>query len=368
MSAAHTPGGRRAEGILFFGAYDPEYPRNAVIRKGLRRCGHSVSECQVDARLKVFLRYPALLWRYARLRSPGGIVFVPDFRHKDVPLAWALARCTGRKVVFDPLVSRYETRVLDRADVAPGSAQSWHNRNLDAMSLRLADLVLADTHAHARFYAQEFGVAPRKIRVLPVGFDEDTFREAPFHAGRTHATVLFYGTYLPLHGVDTIVAAAGLLRGRPVRLMLVGEGQTYDAAKGMAASLPEDLLAFHPAVSLRDVARLLAEADIVLGVFGRTPKAAMVVPNKVFQALAVGRPVITADTPAIRELFTPGEHLLVVPPGDARALAASIELLASDAPMRKRLSEAGGSFVRARFNSQRIGEEMWRILEEEGLR
>jgi len=358
---------RGAEGILFFGAYDPDYPRNEIIRKGLKRCGFVVSECRVDARFKVFLRYPALLWRWARVGRSSRIIFVPDFRHKDVPLAWALARCSGKRLVFDPLVSRYETRVLDRADVVRGSLQSWHNRNLDAVSLGLADLVLADTQAHARFYAEEFDIPPGKIRVLPVGFDEDIFRQAAFHGDRAYVTILFYGTFLPLHGVETIIAAAGILRGKAVRFMIVGEGQTHGAAEEMAAGLPDDLLAFHPAVSIRDIASLLAEADIVLGIFGKTPKAAMVVPNKVFQALAVGRPVVTADTPAIHELFTPGVHLLAVPPGDARALAAAIELLAADAPMRRRLSEAGGSFVRAQFNSRRIAERLSTILREEGL-
>jgi glycosyltransferase involved in cell wall biosynthesis len=368
MKHAHALGDHGDEGILFFGGYDPDYPRNAVIRKGLKRCGFPVSECRVDARLKVLLRYPALLWRWIRAERPGRIVFVPDFRHKDVPLAWALARVTGRTVVFDPLVSRYETRVLDRGDVAAGTYQSWHNRNLDALSLKLADLVITDTASHARFYAEEFGVPLEKMKVLPVGFDEDIFRESSLTDDRSHTMILFYGTYLPLHGVETIVAAAGLLSKAAVRFMLVGEGQTYGAVKDVAAALPDDLLAFHPAVSSRDIARLLAEADIVLGIFGTTPKAAMVVPNKVFQALAVGRPVVTADTPAIRELFTPGAHLLTVPAGDPRALADAIELLIADGATRRRLARDGGAFVRAQFNSRRIAERFLTMLREGGMR
>jgi len=368
LSAEASVGTPEGAEVLFFGGYDPGYPRNAIIRKGLKRCGVRVGECRVDTRLKVFLRYPALLWRYVRTGGGKRIIFVPDFRHKDVPLAWLLARCSGRRVVFDPLVSRYETRVLDRGDVARGSMQSWHNRNIDALSLRLSHLVLADTSAHARFYEEEFGVSPRKIRVLPVGFDEDVFQMSPLPDNRAHPTVLFYGTYLPLHGVETIVAAAALLRRSPVRFMLVGEGQTYEAAKRMAAALPDDLVAFHPVVSLRDVARLLAEADIVLGIFGNTPKASMVVPNKVFQALAVGRPLVTADTPAIRELFTPGEHLLTVPPGDAASLASAIERLLADASLREGLAHGGCAYARSRFDSRSIGERLAAILREEGLR
>lgn len=356
--------GGASGGILFFGGYDPGYPRNAIIRKGWSALGFPVAECRAGERLKVHFRYPALLARYVRMGDSSPILFVPEFRHKDVPLAWMIARCSGKRLVFDPLVSRYETRVLDRGDVPPKSPQSAHNRNLDAISLRLADLVLADTHEHARFFAAEFGIAPGKIRVLPVGFDEGVFREAPLPAGRSVLEILFYGTYLPLHGVETIVDAASLLRGSPVHFTLVGVGQTFAEVKERASRLPEGLVDLRAPMPVAELAPLIAAADVVLGVFGKTPKAAMVVPNKLFQALAVGRPVITADTPAVRELFQNGVHLLSVPPGDADALAAAITRLRSDAPLRVRLAGAGGAFTRAEFSSRRIGEKLAAILEE----
>lgn len=367
MTQSRHQAGAAFGGILFFGGYDPGYPRNAIIRKGWSALGFPVAECRAGERLKVHLRYPVLLARYARMRDSSPILFVPEFRHKDVPLAWMVARCSGKRLVFDPLVSRYETRVLDRGEVPRGSPQSAHNRNLDAISLRLADLVLADTHAHARFFAGEFGIAPAKIRVLPVGFDEGTFREAPLPGERAVFQILFYGTYLPLHGVDTIVEAASLLRGSPVRFTLVGVGQTFAAVKERAERLPKGLLDLRPPTPVEELPGLIAAADVVLGVFGKTPKAEMVVPNKLFQALAVGRPVVTADTSAVRELFQSGVHLLSVPPGDAAALAAAITRLRGDAPLRRRLAGAGGSFARAEFNSRRIAEKLAAIFEEAGL-
>ena len=135
--------------LLFFGAYDPEYPRNLIIRNGWRKLGFNLSECRAGVKRKVQTRYPALLYRFLRSKKKGDFIFVPDFRHKDVPLAWALARLSGKRVIFDPLVSRYETKVLDRGDAGEGSAQAWHNRNLDRISFNLPDLILADTAAHA---------------------------------------------------------------------------------------------------------------------------------------------------------------------------------------------------------------------------
>ncbi|HER44290.1 MAG TPA: hypothetical protein ENO08_07515, partial [Candidatus Eisenbacteria bacterium] len=234
--------------LIFFGAYDPEYPRNLIIRKGWKRLGFPFSECRAGMKMKVHTRYPALMLRYMGRAGKGDILFVPDFRHKDVPLAWALARLGGKKIVFDPLVSRYETRVLDRGDAGRGSAQAWHNRNLDRISFNLPDLVLADTAAHAEYYRESFGVRRERIGVLPVGFDEDTFHEFPQRVDDGELRVLFYGSFLPLHGVDTIVEAASALSARPIRFLLVGGGQTHGAARNMAESRRLEKVEFLPSV------------------------------------------------------------------------------------------------------------------------
>ena len=73
------------------------------------------------------------------------------------------------------------------------------------------------------------------------------------------------------------------------------------------------------------------------------------VPNKVWQAMAAGRPVVTADTPAVREVLEDGRTALLVPAGDPDALAEALARLAGDAALRARLGEAGaGGLPRAR--------------------
>ncbi len=360
-------GSPEANHLLFFGAYDPGYPRNLIIRKGWLKSGFTLSECRVGVKRKVHTRYPALLFRYMKSRRLGRILFVPDFRHKDVPLAWALARLTGKKVIFDPLVSRYETKVLDRGDAGEDSVQAWHNRNLDRISFNLPDLVLADTAAHAAFYHESLGVDRERIGVVPVGFDEETFRPVPQRREDGTLALLFYGSFLPLHGVTTIVEAASALVDRPIRFRIVGEGQTHAEARRLAEIRRLEKVHFLPPVPYAELHRLIAESDVVLGIFGTTRKASMVVPNKVYQALAVGRPVVTAGTPAIGEFFDAGEHLMTVPPGDAEALAAAIRALESDRGLRFHLADTGGSYVRSTFDSASIAGRLHDIIEEMDL-
>lgn len=353
-----------APNLLFFGAYDPEYPRNLIIRKGWGKLGLEHSECRVGMKRKVHTRYPALLYRFLRSERKGDIIFVPDFRHKDVPLAWFVSRLTGRRVIFDPLVSRYETKVLDRGDAGEGSAQAWHNRNLDRISFNLPDLILADTTIHADYYRESFGVERDRIGVVPVGFDDDEVSELPQRGEDGTIEVIFYGSFLPLHGVDTIIGAASSLVNEPFHFRIVGGGQTHGEMRRMAEDQGLDNVEFLQSVPFAVLRSMIGGADVVLGIFGTTPKASLVVPNKVYQAIAAGRAVITADTPAIREFFREGEHLLTVPQGDPRALAGALRALGADRGLRMRLSGEGGSYVRSRFNSTRIAEKLLGIIKE----
>lgn len=360
----HRTGG--GERVLFFGGYDPDYPRNAIIRKGLVRRGFTVIECRVDEQWKIFRRYPVLLWRCLRAGVAGTVFFVPDFRHKDVPLAWLLARLAGRRCVFDPLVSRYETKVLDRGDAVDGSLQSWHNRNIDRVSFRLPDLVLTDTDAHAAFFRDQYRIEPGRIGTLHIGYDDGLFAERPLRTADGSLRVLFYGTYLPLHGVETIIEATRLIES-PIVVTLIGEGQTYESVRRRAVGIGPERLSFRPPVSARELEGAIADADVVLGVFGRTLKTRMVIPNKVYQALAVGRAVVTADTEAVRELFTDGEHLITVPTGDAAALAHALERLQRDAALRGRLAERGGRLVRGSYHPAAVAGRLVTMLRGRGF-
>jgi glycosyltransferase involved in cell wall biosynthesis len=350
--------------ILFFGGYDPAYPRNAIIRKGLERNGVRVSECAAGSRLRAVFRYPLLTAKFLAggmwSRSP---VFVPDFRHKDVPLAWLFTRVTRRKLIFDPLVSRYETRVLDRGDTEEGSAQAKHNWNIDRVSMRMADMVLADSDAHADFFSDEFGIPRKKIKTLYLGFDDTVFVEAPARAQEEIFNVLFYGSFLPLHGTDVIVDAARLLDER-FRFRVVGSGQTMEEFRRRAEGLEGVSIELSGNVPESDLPGLIAAADAVLGVFGTTPKTGLVIPNKVYQSMACRRPVVTAETRAIREIFEPGKHIVCVDPGDASGLAGALRRLRDDRDYALSVGREGAALVRDRYNPGKVAARLVEILGE----
>ncbi len=205
------------------------------------------------------------------------------------------------------------------------------------MTLAAADLVLADTAAGADWLSARFGVPRARIAVVPVGAEAGPFAPRPAPGGPPAA--LFYGKLAPLHGIATVLEAARAPDVPPVRV--IGDGQLGPWFAEELRRDPPPGLTWERWVPYERLGDELGGAAIALGVFGTSPKAARVVPNKVWQAMAARRPVVTADTPAVREQLEDGRSALLVPPGDAAALADALRRLAADAGLRERIADAG---------------------------
>ncbi len=339
--------------LLWLGTYERDYTRTRVLMAGLRGLGVDVVECHrplwelTRHKAGSFLSpagLPAVAGQFAaawaslaleqrRVGRVDAVVAGYPYQPDALP-AWVFAR--GRRVplVADAMISMSDTLAGDRARVGAraGSALAA----LDTVTLRAAAAVVADTDAHARFYAERFGVPEERLGVARVGAEAAVFKPAPPPPGRPR--MLFYGKLSPLHGLETLLDAARTPGSPPLRL--IGDGQ-------LGQWLDEEIRRERPPgfehVPWVDYERLgdeLAAAGICLGVFGRSEKAARVVPNKVYHAMAVGRPVITADTPAAREVLEHERTALLVPAGDAAALAAAMRRLDEDAELRTRLGAA----------------------------
>lgn len=353
--------------ICFFGAWDPAYPRNSVLRSGLRECGVEVTECWIPPGYKFWLRYPRLLARFWSPCRRADILFVPEFCQKDVPLARLVASLWDLRLVHDPLASRYETKIVDWRWKSPSSWQARWNRGIDRLSLALPDLVLADTAAHAQYYRAEFKLSPAKTAVLPVGYDDRLFSPQAVASRPPEAgvfTVLFAGSFLPLHGVETIVRAAALVARRDgaVRFKLVGAGQTYDRSVRLAAEMRLSNISFEGWTPLKNLPLKISQADVCLGLFGQTDKAARVVPHKVFQAMGSARPVVSARTRAAQEFFSHGENILLCDPPLAETLAEAVLRLKNDSRLRNMIALKGLELVREKYSPAALGRALLDIV------
>ena len=124
---------------------------------------------------------------------------------------------------------------------------------------------------------------------------------------------------------------------------------------------------WEPWVAYESLPELYRSAGCALGIFGTSEKAARVIPNKAFQALATATPLITADTAASRELLEHGRDALLVPPGDAAALATAVRQLAASSQFSQEIGSRGRTAYETHASEDVLGQR-WRALLEQLIR
>ncbi|WP_238013227.1 glycosyltransferase [Dactylosporangium sp. AC04546] len=364
--------------VVFFGTYDSgAHPRVLVLAQGLRSRGATVVECNAPLRISTAERVAAVRrpwrlpllamrvaqrwWRLLRMvrrmdraeRSATDAVVVGYLGLLDVHLARMLFRRTP--IVLDHMTGAAETAADRRLG---GGVRQRVLRAVDRAAWSRADIVVVDTDE--QLAALPAGVRERGV-VCAVGAP-DAWMAA---GARAHTAepdggplrVVFFGLFTPLQGAPTIGAAAALLTDRPVSFTLIGHGQDEAATRRAAAGAAVRWL---PWADPDDLPRLVAEHDVCLGIFGTSPKAHRVVPNKVFQGAAAGCAIITADTGPQRRALA-GAALLV-PPGDAAALAGALERLATDRDELARLRRQARSAAQERFTAHEVVRPLWQRL------
>jgi glycosyltransferase involved in cell wall biosynthesis len=236
-------------------------------------------------------------------------------------------------------------------------------RFIERLACRLPDLLLIDTLEYAHWFESTHGIPARRFCLVPTGADTRNF----FPISITEDTncrettndkfiVIYYGTFIPNHGVPTIVEAARLLtQDQSILFKFIGDGPERFKVEQMVQEYQLTNVEFIDWLSPDELRTLIACADLCLGAFGVTPQSLMTVQNKIYEGLAMGKPVITGDGPAVRAAFRHGEHLYLCPREDPSALADAIRLLKTDSALRNRLSQQGYQFFSEHFTIEHLG-------------
>jgi glycosyltransferase involved in cell wall biosynthesis len=348
--------------VGYFGPFNPRHDRSRVIIKGLRKNGVEVIECNAQSTLRL-LRYVKILERQRKLHYDV-IILGARGEYYGQPLVPLIRAITKQPIVFDAVLTLYETEVVDRQIVDRKSVKARALYLLDYYAFKNSDLILADTYVHAKYYSQFYHIEPDKFRKLPVGSDDDVFYPRIMKKEKDYFLVMFWGGFAPLHGVSYIVKAAKILASyRDIRFELRGYGQTYKEASALARSLNVENVTFVPKwVPYEKFPNYVAKADVCLGIFGETEKAQRVIPAKVVESLAMQKPLITGDSLAAREILVNMENSLLVPMANPEALAVAILTLKEDQKLREKIAENGYRLFKERLSPKAIGRELKSIL------
>ena len=327
--------------ILYLTGRELEYARNDALLRAFQRLGQvdivtaTVSENILKRSL---LLLPKTLFKL--LNNTYDFIFVGFYGHF---LMLPIGLLSKQIILFDAFVSTYDTMCFDRKKFSPNSLLGKFSYWLDDTSCRLADHILLDTVDHAQYFVDTFGIIPSKITSIPVGCNEDLFHpESIVQKNKNQTDVLYYCTYLPLHGVDILLKAIYLLQSEPLQFKLVGQGATYVHNRQLAEALNLKNVSFVPIMPIEALPAEINQADICLGGhFGVSDKAQRVVPGKVYQMLAMAKPIIATSTVANTKLLTHLKTAYLCPPENPNALAKAILELHKNEDLRQKLATAG---------------------------
>lgn len=344
--------------VLWWGRFDPDYSRNRILREAYVALGWKISE------FLPLLSPLADLEATMRRLPHVDLVHVPCFRQRDIAAASRYAHRRGLPLLIDPLISAYDKQVFERGKFAPDHVGAKRLLRQEQKLFQLADIVLADTAEHARFFASTLNVPAERLHVVYVGAEESLFTPGEPRAPNQPPEVLFFGSFIGLQGPMVIVDAARRYHGPPVRWTLLGNGSLRAECEQHARGLGNIL--FEDWVPYRQLADRIRRADILLGVFGESAKAGRVIPNKVFQALACGKPLVTRSAPAYPQALRDAGNAGIrwVPAADAAALANAVAALAAHPERLGSLgAEARRSYER-NFSAQAITTQLRSALSE----
>jgi glycosyltransferase involved in cell wall biosynthesis len=159
--------------------------------------------------------------------------------------------------------------------------------------------------------------------------------------------------------MDAILGAAALLRDEPgIRFDFYGSGPEKERIVRQAAAWGLTNVTFHGYVSQDELLDALASAHVCMGVVGTTRQARFTIQNKVWEGLAMGRPVISGDSPTIRAALADRREIYLIERDSPEALAKAILDLRSNPELRESIAAAGHARYLAGNSVPAIGRQM----------
>lgn len=309
--------------VLFITTKNMDYIRNVQEIERLKESAQSLSV--LGSNEKSYIK--RLVYVFSRL------LFMPLKKFDTVFAGFApqlvlpffRRRFRGKFIAEDFFISLYDTFVCDRKKVRKDSWAANVLHKLDQKTLMAGNMIIADTKAHRDYFTGEFGAEPDKMRVLYLEADRNIYyprKTEKTPEDRDKFTVLYFGSILPLQGVETILDCINLMKEyHNILFDVIGP---VNADKGRFEGCN---VRFTPWLRQEELAERIAKADLCLaGHFNPDiGKASRTIPGKAYIYEAMEKPMILGDNSANRELFSEdGSRHFFVAMGDASALRDKI--------------------------------------------
>ncbi len=306
---------------LFVTTKDTGYIRNAQEIALLKEFASSLTVCGSESNRYLTRLLKVFFWLLFHSLKSYDVVFLGFAPQLITPIFHRKFRHSV--LIIDFFISMYDTLAFDRKKLKPSSWLARFIKKHEISALQRADHVVADTYAHGDYFVRELGLNINKLIVLYLEADKSVFYPMPNHRENDRLKVLYFGSILPLQGVDIVIECIiSLHQAKDLEFTVIGP-----LSKAQKASLASfDNVRLFDWIALKELAKEIGRSDLCLGghFSADIEKARRTIPGKTFIYRAMQKPVVLGECPANRELFQPSDDILFVPQGNPGALAESI--------------------------------------------
>ena len=281
--------------------------------------------------------------------------------------AWLLARLKGTPFLFE--VRDLWPEFAIAVGVLKNRPLIILSKWLERFLYRHADRVVINSPGFEEHVRQR---GAKTITLVPNGADPSMFDTASrgksfreTHGLKDKFVVLYAGAHGMSNDLGVIIQAAVALKNEPkICVVLLGDGKEKANLQKLAGRLGVDNINFIPSVPKDEITTALAAADACIAILKPIEAYKTTFPNKVFDYMCAGRPVVLAIDGVIREVVEAADCGLFTPPGDQKALAETIRRMASDPTRSKEMGMNGRRYVEEHFNRSILAQELAEVMED----
>ncbi|MBR1540340.1 MAG: glycosyltransferase [Clostridia bacterium] len=231
-------------------------------------------------------------------------------------------------IIIDFIISLYNTLIFDRKRIKEKALLARLLKNIDTKISSKADIVYTDTKTQARYFEKEFNIDKSKFQTLYLEPNTDIYNKNTGYIKLKDSDdefiVLWFGTILPLQGVDIILESAKLLNGnKKIKFYIIGNIKNLNVDEKEYMNVK-----FIPWMLDKELAKYINSADLCLaGHFSsKNERANREIPGKAFTYKAMGKKIILGKSEANQEKFIENNRdIFYVERGNPEKLAKKIE-------------------------------------------
>ncbi len=349
--------------VCLFGTYLPGL-MISILKKRLELQNIQVLECSEDVHKNFFsivAAYVKLAKKHKKLNYD--IMIIPLWRGA---IAMPLAKLITRKpILWYANASAYDGLVNDRKTFKPNSIQAKFIILFEKLNARLSDMIIKESFADIDYFLEKFGGNKKKFRRLYLSADDKLFPPCLFKDSQESFKVLYFGKFIPFHGIEIIIEAAKILsNNNDIIFNFCGEGQTKKEMEDLVAKYKLKNVNFLGYIPHESLLKTIKESDVCLGVFGNTGKETRMITNKIYNVICSQKPLITIDTKAIHEIDLENEKNCILIPRDPKKLSEAILFLKNNSNKRKEISKEGRKLFANKLSIEVTSKDLVNNLEE----